>query len=106
MLSYPAGTVVDATFMSAAKALDAFLADEIAKTKDEGTLFSLHMKATMMKVSDPIIFGHAVKAFLKRRCFEASTATTMTELGREPQLRAWATLLDKGERRCRDHGGY
>jgi isocitrate dehydrogenase len=63
-LSYPAGTVVDATFMSA-KALDAFLAEEISKTKDEGTLFSLHMKATMMKVSDPIIFGHAVKAFLK-----------------------------------------
>ena len=62
-VSFPAGSVVDATFMSA-KALDAFLADEIAKTKDEGTLFSLHMKATMMKVSDPIIFGHAVKAFL------------------------------------------
>src|SRR6056297_1414672 len=63
-LSYPAGTVVDATYMSA-KALDAFLEEEIAKTKDEGTLFSLHLKATMMKVSDPIIFGHAVKAFLK-----------------------------------------
>ena len=63
-LSYPAGTVVDATFMSV-RALDAFLAEEISKTKDEGTLFSLHMKATMMKVSDPIIFGHAVKAFLK-----------------------------------------
>ncbi|MFZ7092436.1 NADP-dependent isocitrate dehydrogenase [Primorskyibacter sp. 2E233] len=62
-ITYPAGTVVDATFMSA-RALDAFLADEIAKTKAEGTLFSLHMKATMMKVSDPIIFGHAVKAFL------------------------------------------
>lgn len=63
-VSYPAGTVVDATFMSAA-ALDAFLADEIKKTKEEGVLFSLHMKATMMKVSDPIIFGHAVKAYLK-----------------------------------------
>lgn len=62
-VSYPAGTVVDATFMSA-KALGTFLADEIEKTKAEGTLFSLHMKATMMKVSDPIIFGHAVKAFL------------------------------------------
>ncbi len=62
-ISYPAGTVVDATFMSA-KALDAFLMDEINKTKAEGTLFSLHMKATMMKVSDPIIFGHAVKAWL------------------------------------------
>ncbi|KEP70533.1 NADP-dependent isocitrate dehydrogenase [Thioclava sp. BHET1] len=62
-VTYPAGTVVDATFMSAA-ALESFLADEIEKTKAEGTLFSLHMKATMMKVSDPIIFGHAVKAFL------------------------------------------
>ena len=62
-ITYPAGTVVDATFMSA-KALDTFLANEIEKTKAEGTLFSLHMKATMMKVSDPIIFGHAVKAFL------------------------------------------
>ncbi|NVK61784.1 MAG: NADP-dependent isocitrate dehydrogenase, partial [Rhodobacteraceae bacterium] len=62
-VAYPEGTVVDATFMSA-KALDAFLADEIEKTKAEGTLFSLHMKATMMKVSDPIIFGHAVKAWL------------------------------------------
>ena len=63
-VSYPAGTVVDATYMSA-QALDAFLADEIAKTRDEGVLFSLHMKATMMKVSDPIIFGHAVREWLK-----------------------------------------
>src|SRR6056297_4045965 len=63
-VSYPAGTVVDATYMSA-KALDAFLAEEIEKTKQEGVLFSLHMKATMMKVSDPIIFGHGVKEFLK-----------------------------------------
>ncbi len=62
-ITYPAGTVVDATYLSA-KALDAFLTDEIAKTKAEGTLFSLHLKATMMKVSDPIIFGHAVKVFL------------------------------------------
>ncbi|MGB0439721.1 MAG: NADP-dependent isocitrate dehydrogenase, partial [Paracoccaceae bacterium] len=62
-VSYPAGTVVDATYMSAA-ALDTFLASEIEKTKAEGVLFSLHMKATMMKVSDPIIFGHAVKAWL------------------------------------------
>ena len=62
-VSYPTGTVVDATYMSAA-ALGSFLAEEIEKTKAEGTLFSLHMKATMMKVSDPIIFGHAVRAFL------------------------------------------
>ncbi|HBS49623.1 MAG TPA: NADP-dependent isocitrate dehydrogenase [Rhodobacteraceae bacterium] len=58
------GTVVDATFMSA-RALDDFLASAIEDTKADGTMFSLHMKATMMKVSDPIIFGHAVKAWLK-----------------------------------------
>ncbi|CUK12355.1 Isocitrate dehydrogenase [NADP] [Shimia thalassica] len=57
------GTVADATFMSA-KALGAFLAGAIEDTKADGTMFSLHMKATMMKVSDPIIFGHAVKAWL------------------------------------------
>ena len=62
-LTYPAGTVVDATFMSAA-ALNAFLTEQIEDTQKDGTLFSLHMKATMMKVSDPIIFGHAVKTFL------------------------------------------
>lgn len=63
-INYSAGTVVDATFMSG-KALDAFLAEQIDATKKAGTLFSIHLKATMMKVSDPIIFGHAVKAFLK-----------------------------------------
>ena len=63
-VAYPEGTVVDATFMSAA-ALSSFLDAEIARTKGKGTLFSLHMKATMMKVSDPIIFGHAVRAWLK-----------------------------------------
>jgi len=63
--SYPlaAGTIADATFMSAS-ALGGFLADAIEDTKADGTMFSLHMKATMMKVSDPIIFGHAVKAWL------------------------------------------
>ena len=63
-ISFPAGTVIDATFMSA-KALDAFLSEEIAQTKKDGTLFSLHLKATMMKVSDPILFGHGVIAYLK-----------------------------------------
>jgi len=60
----PAGTVVDATYMSAS-ALRAFLDDQIAETLADGTLFSLHLKATMMKVSDPILFGHAVRAYLK-----------------------------------------
>ncbi|MDB5622671.1 MAG: NADP-dependent isocitrate dehydrogenase [Devosia sp.] len=63
-LNYPAGTVVDASFMSA-KALSAFLAEQIDGSKRDGVLFSLHLKATMMKVSDPIIFGHAVEEFLK-----------------------------------------
>ena len=63
-IEYPAGTVVDATFMSA-KALSAFLEQQVKATKDAGILFSIHLKATMMKVSDPILFGHAVKAFLK-----------------------------------------
>jgi isocitrate dehydrogenase len=58
------GTVVDATFMRAS-ALRDFLRSEITKAKEEGVLFSLHMKATMMKVSDPIIFGHAVSVFFE-----------------------------------------
>ncbi|WP_291792062.1 NADP-dependent isocitrate dehydrogenase [Brevibacterium sp.] len=57
-----AGEVVDATFMNAA-ALDAFLADQIAAAKEDGVLFSVHLKATMMKVSDPVLFGHVVRAF-------------------------------------------
>lgn len=59
-----AGEVVDATFMSVAK-LQSFLEAEIADAKASGVLFSAHLKATMMKVSDPIIFGHIVKAFYK-----------------------------------------
>src|SRR5699024_9552167 len=56
-LKVEAGEVVDATFMSA-QALDEFLADQVARAKDLDVLFSAHLKATMMKVSDPIIFGH------------------------------------------------
>ncbi|MFV0417022.1 MAG: NADP-dependent isocitrate dehydrogenase [Chthoniobacterales bacterium] len=57
-----AGEILDATFLSK-RALVSFLKEQIAAAKDAGVLFSLHMKATMMKVSDPIIFGHAVKVF-------------------------------------------
>lgn len=56
------GEIVDSTFMSA-HALDAFLAETIAQAKSENVLYSVHLKATMMKVSDPIIFGHVVRAF-------------------------------------------
>ena len=63
-IKMPAGTIVDATFLSA-RALRTFLDRQIAETAADGTLFSIHLKATMMKVSDPIIFGHAVKAWLQ-----------------------------------------
>ncbi len=59
-----AGEIIDATVMSK-KALISFLEEQIAEAKKQGVLFSLHMKATMMKVSDPIIFGHAVRVFFK-----------------------------------------
>lgn len=58
-----AGEVVDSTVMRAA-ALDSFLTEQIARAKAEDVLFSVHLKATMMKVSDPIIFGRVVRAFL------------------------------------------
>jgi isocitrate dehydrogenase len=78
------GTVVDATFMSA-RALRAFLAAEMEATrKREGVLFSMHLKATMMKVSDPIIFGHAVSVWLKdgpRRTRDARRARVQPQLG-------------------------
>ncbi|MCU1499200.1 MAG: icd [Acidimicrobiales bacterium] len=57
-----AGEIVDATVMSV-RALEAFLASQLADAQAQGVLFSLHLKATMMKVSDPIIFGHAVRVF-------------------------------------------
>jgi isocitrate dehydrogenase len=60
-----AGEVIDGTFMSAAK-LEEFLTAQIARAKAEDVLFSVHLKATMMKVSDPIVFGHVVKAFLPK----------------------------------------
>ncbi|WP_027393560.1 NADP-dependent isocitrate dehydrogenase [Aquimarina latercula] len=59
-----AGEIIDATVMSK-KALISFLEEQIADAKQKNVLFSLHMKATMMKVSDPIIFGHAVEVFFK-----------------------------------------
>ncbi len=63
-LSLLAGEVIDGTVMSKRALLD-FLAEQIDDARGKGVLFSLHMKATMMKVSDPIIFGHAVRVFFK-----------------------------------------
>ena len=63
-LSLQSGEILDATFLSK-KALIAFLEKEIAEAKASGVLFSVHLKATMMKVSDPLIFGHVVKVFFR-----------------------------------------
>ncbi|PHI38397.1 isocitrate dehydrogenase (NADP(+)) [Pseudoalteromonas sp. GCY] len=73
-----AGEIIDASRMSV-QALREFLAAQVQEAKDKGVLFSLHMKATMMKVSDPIIFGHAVKVFYKD-VFEKHAAT-FAEIG-------------------------
>ena len=72
------GEIIDATVMSK-KALLSFLDKEIKDAKDQGVLMSLHMKATMMKVSDPIIFGHAVRTYFKS-LFE-KYAATFKEIG-------------------------
>jgi isocitrate dehydrogenase len=79
-LALKAGEIMDATKISK-KALVAFFEQQIAKAKADGVLFSLHMKATMMKVSDPIIFGHAVSVFFKDLI--AKHAATLAEIGVE-----------------------
>ena len=79
-----AGDVVDATFMSV-KELRKFLDRELASAKNADILFSLHLKATMMKVSDPIIFGHCVKAYF---------ANVFEEFG--PQLEKLGVNVNNG----------
>jgi isocitrate dehydrogenase len=76
-----AGDILDGTFMSR-RALVAFLEREVADARATGALWSIHLKATMMKVSDPIIFGHAVRAFFKP-VFEKHGAT-LARLGIDP----------------------
>jgi len=88
------GEIVDATFMSA-KALDAFLVEQVQRARDEHVLFSAHLKATMMKVSDPIIFGHVVRAFLPT-VFERYGAA-LDEAGLSPENGLAAILSGLGE---------
>jgi len=76
-----AGEVIDATFMSK-RALRQFLEEQIEDAKNRGVLFSIHMKATMMKISDPKIFGHAVTVYYKD-VFEKH-ADTFKKLGVDP----------------------
>ncbi|MCD9155283.1 NADP-dependent isocitrate dehydrogenase [Aeromicrobium duanguangcaii] len=76
-----AGEIVDATSMNVA-ALREFLTAQVAQAKADGILFSVHLKATMMKVSDPIIFGHVVRAFFPKTFAEHGAA--LAEAGLSP----------------------
>ncbi len=82
-LALQAGEVLDGAFMSV-KALRKFIAEQIEDAKAKGVLFSVHLKATMMKISDPIMFGHFVSVFYKD-VFEKHAAT-FKELGINPDL--------------------
>ncbi len=88
-----AGEVVDSTVMNVA-ALRTFLAEQIADAKDMGVLFSLHLKATMMKVSDPIMFGHAVEVFFGD--VFAKHGDAIAAAGGDPD-NGWASVLDAVE---------
>ncbi len=84
-----AGEVVDSTVMNVA-ALRAFLAEQIADAKAQGVLFSLHLKATMMKVSDPIMFGHAVQVYFAD--VFAKHGEAIAAAGGDPN-NGWASVL-------------
>ena len=85
------GEIIDATVMSREQLLS-FLTEQVKVAKDNGLLFSLHMKATMMKVSDPIIFGHAVRVFFKD--LFAKHAAVFDELGVNPN-NGFGDVLEK-----------
>ncbi len=85
------GEVLDGTFMSK-KALSTFLEKQIADAKEKGVLFSLHLKATMMKVSDPVIFGHCVRVFFKD--VFSKNAATFERLGIDPNY-GFGDVLEK-----------
>ena len=77
------GTIVDATFMDS-EALRVFLKTQISEAKKQNLLFSVHLKATMMKVSDPIIFGHAVSSFFEKS-FQKHNSS-LEEIGANPNM--------------------
>jgi isocitrate dehydrogenase len=90
-LPLQAGEVLDATYMSK-NALVRFLSDQVRDAREKGVLFSLHMKATMMKVSDPIIFGHAVRVYFQD--LFARYDELFEELGVDP-TRGFGDVLNK-----------
>src|SRR6195952_4124029 len=95
-----AGEVVDGTFMNTA-ALQEFLKEQIQRAKDDEVLFSIHLKATMMKVSDPIIFGHAVQAFFPKLFSEQGEV--LLEAGLDPS-NGLASILSGAEKLGGDKG--
>jgi len=88
-----AGEVIDSTFMDVV-ALRSFLSEQIADARARGVLFSIHLKATMMKVSDPIIFGHAVEVFFAE--VFAKHADVLAAAGGHPR-NGWASVLSAVE---------
>ena len=89
-----AGEVLDGAVMRA-KALDEFLAAQIAEAKEAGVLFSVHLKATMMKVSDPIMFGHAVRAYFADLFADHGAALSSVGVSANDGLAALLTAIEK-----------
>ncbi|HWF25874.1 MAG TPA: NADP-dependent isocitrate dehydrogenase [Solirubrobacteraceae bacterium] len=89
-----AGEVLDAAVMRA-RALDEFLVAQIEAAQEEGVLFSIHLKATMMKVSDPIVFGHAVRAYFGDLFAEHGAALAATGVNANDGLAALLTASEK-----------
>jgi len=88
-----AGEVLDAAVMRLA-ALEAFLAEEIADARERGVLFSVHLKTTMMRVSDPIIFGHAVRAYFADVFAEHGGALRSAAVNPNDGLRAMLKAIE------------
>ncbi|HTU94514.1 MAG TPA: NADP-dependent isocitrate dehydrogenase [Solirubrobacteraceae bacterium] len=88
------GEVIDAAVMRRA-ALDAFLAEQAADAKEHGVLYSVHLKATMMKVSDPIIFGHAVRAYFPAVFAEHADALAAADVSPNDGMGALLKALER-----------
>ena len=98
-----AGEVVDGTFMNVA-ALRRFLTEQIARAKADDVLFSVHLKATMMKVSDPIIFGHVVQAFFPTLFEQYGDALAAAGISPNDGLGALLSAVGGTARGRRDQG--
>lgn len=97
-IALEANEVIDASFMSA-EALTNFLEDEIEDAKNSDILFSIHLKATMMKVSDPIMFGHCIKVFFKD-VFD-KYGDVLAEIGADPK-QGLGSILEAVENKVDD----